>query len=151
MSKFSHRDRRDSSRSCRRSRRRRSRSSDRSRRSHWYNFFRQKKTHYFSKYTNLSFRGETSPQVCINNGTKMRLDLRVMLTKNNRFIMDSTNCEYTAKTTCSKLFKDRLKMVLGGKAFLNEIIKHVLISMKAKSQISSFHLYKLWGLRLFYQ
>jgi hypothetical protein len=37
--------------------------------------------------------------------------------------MDSTNCEYAAKATCGKLFKDRLKMVLGGKAYINEIIK----------------------------
>lgn len=37
--------------------------------------------------------------------------------------MDSTNCKYAAKPTCSKAFKDHLKMVLGEKAYINDIIK----------------------------
>jgi hypothetical protein len=93
---------------------------------HWYDYFLfkdKKKMDYFWKYTNFSFRGETSPAVCTNNGIKMRLDLRMMVTQNNKFIMDTTNCEYAATPTCSKLFKDRLKLVLGGKAYINEMIK----------------------------
>jgi hypothetical protein len=86
-------------------------------------FLKTKKMDYFWKYTNFPFRGETSPKVCTDNGIKMRLDLRMMVTQNNKFIMDTTNCEYAATPTCSKLFKDRLKLVLGGKAYINDMIK----------------------------
>jgi hypothetical protein len=68
-------------------------------------------------------RGDTQAQACKDSELKMRLDMRFILTKHGKIVMDGANCEYAAKATSSKLFKDRLKLVLGAKAYLNKIIK----------------------------
>lgn len=48
--------------------------------------------------------------------------MRLMLMKNEKFVMDASNCEYAGKTTSSKLYKDILKLVLGGYAYIKQII-----------------------------
>ncbi|KAI8369258.1 uncharacterized protein BYT42DRAFT_102063 [Radiomyces spectabilis] len=77
-----------------------------------------------SPHNILLSRGDTQAQACKKNDLKMKLDMRVMLMKHGHYVMEGSSCEYAAKATCSKLYKDRLKLVLGAKAYLNEIIEN---------------------------
>lgn len=42
--------------------------------------------------------------------------------KNSKYIMDGTNCEYARKAVPHKFFKDKLKLNLASKAYINDII-----------------------------
>ncbi|MBM6384736.1 MAG: hypothetical protein JSY10_12190 [Paenibacillus sp.] len=52
--------------------------------------------------------------------------MRLMIMKNGKFVMDGSNCEYAAKTISIKLYKDRLKLVLGGYSYIKQIIDSCL-------------------------
>lgn len=66
--------------------------------------------------------GETISDSNRKDNLVMKLDMRLILMKNDKAIMDASTGEYAARPTSSKLYKDRLKLVLGGYSYLKEII-----------------------------
>lgn len=68
------------------------------------------------------FRGDTEAEASKTNNLRMKLDMRIMLMKNEKYLMEGSTCEYAKKATSYKLFKDRLKLVISGKTYINEII-----------------------------
>ncbi|KAI9356836.1 hypothetical protein BD770DRAFT_389385 [Pilaira anomala] len=42
--------------------------------------------------------------------------------KHSKYVMDAINVEYAKKTISSKLYNDRLKLVLGGACYIKEIV-----------------------------
>ncbi|KAI8067258.1 hypothetical protein BDF21DRAFT_401901 [Thamnidium elegans] len=59
-----------------------------------------------------SAAGDIKLQSCSKNNLKMRLDMRFMIMKHGKYVMDASNYEYASKTISSKLYTDRLKLVL---------------------------------------
>ncbi|KAG2201064.1 hypothetical protein INT47_010816 [Mucor saturninus] len=65
--------------------------------------------------------GETMSSSNKKVNLRMKLDMRVMILKQGRYVMDGLNGEYARKHMNGKLYKDRLKLVLGGMSYLKEI------------------------------
>jgi hypothetical protein len=67
----------------------------------------------------IVFRGSPIPK--ISSTDCIRVSLNMLLMKDSQYTTNEVN-DYV-NPTFSKLFKDRLKLVLGGKLYINEIIK----------------------------
>ncbi|KAI7891393.1 uncharacterized protein EV154DRAFT_223478 [Mucor mucedo] len=66
--------------------------------------------------------GDTQSSPCKRNNLKISLDMRFMIMKNSKYIMDGANCEYARKAIPGKFFKDKLKLILASIAYINDII-----------------------------
>ncbi|KAI8369259.1 uncharacterized protein BYT42DRAFT_583725 [Radiomyces spectabilis] len=65
---------------------------------------------------------DTQAQPYKTNGLNMKLDNRLISIRRGRYVMEDSDCEYASKAIGRKLYSDKLKLVLGAKAYLNEII-----------------------------
>lgn len=52
----------------------------------------------------------------------MNLDRRMMIMKDGKYGMEGDDCQYAKQTIYSKKFKDRLKLVLASKTYMNDLI-----------------------------
>ncbi|KAI7861396.1 hypothetical protein BDF14DRAFT_1870144 [Spinellus fusiger] len=68
--------------------------------------------------------GDTQAKACKNNGLSMKLDMRIMIMKNGKHVVEGGTCEYAKNPVRSKYFRDRLKLVLASKAYINNVIEN---------------------------
>lgn len=68
--------------------------------------------------------GDTQASTNKKNGLKLNLDMRIMIMKNTKYLMEGSDCEYARKPFPSKYFKDRLKLILATKAYSNDLVNN---------------------------
>lgn len=69
-----------------------------------------------------SRRGDTTSNACRSNRLAIKLDMQMMIMKHSKYVIDGASGEYAKKPFSSKYFKDRIKLVLASKAYMNSLI-----------------------------
>ncbi|KAI8380135.1 hypothetical protein BD560DRAFT_388662 [Blakeslea trispora] len=67
--------------------------------------------------------GDTMSNTCKNVGLRFKLDLRVLILREDETVVDGATGEIARKATKAKLYNDRLKCVLTTKCHLNAFLK----------------------------
>ncbi|KAI8968321.1 hypothetical protein BDF20DRAFT_981414 [Mycotypha africana] len=79
---------------------------------------------YLGQYRHIILHwGDTMSNTCKNVGLRFKLDLRVLILREDETVVDGATGEIARKATKAKLYADRLKSVLTTKCHLNAFIK----------------------------
>ncbi|GAA5802041.1 hypothetical protein HPULCUR_007501 [Helicostylum pulchrum] len=90
--------------------------------------------------------GDTEAEASKTNNLRMKLDMRIMLMKNEKYLMEGSTCEYAKKATSYKLFKDRAVLSVihlkdHGLYVVEDLVKFYFPT--TKSHLKTGHLQKL--------
>lgn len=94
----------------------------------------------------LTYSGDTMSEVCMSMSLRFKLDLRLLVWKEDAAIFDGGTGEVAKKTEPSKPFSDRLKSVLATKCHLNDFLNSATYLDESNVTEVKFPIVQLMGL-----
>ncbi|KAI9271567.1 hypothetical protein BDA99DRAFT_500416 [Phascolomyces articulosus] len=94
---------------------------------------------YLGQYRHIILHwGDTMSNTCKNMGLRFKLDLRILILREDEAVVDGATGEIARKATKAKLYADRLKSVLTTKCHLNAFLKS--LSYISEEDIVNVHM-----------